>query len=232
MLANRARVNGLKLRNGFWRADKEDAIGEQSMNVALLPIRICDESAITAQQIHMGVRRCKAQHGLDMVLVDYAQIIAPVSRYNSRQDEMTETSMILKRIAKETDVAMVAAAQLNRDAEKDRGGKQPLLSDIKDCGAFEQDADLVGLLWEPKLDDQSESDMKWLQHHQPDDPKEDSKWHTYGPEGGWKDEFRRINFTIAKNRNGPTGPCELVFQKSSTRFVDAHSPNRVKELAI
>jgi replicative DNA helicase len=232
MLANRARVDGLKLRNGFWREEKTDRINDWAHAIALMPIHQNDDASITAQEIYMNVRQRKAQHGVDMVLIDYAQIITPTTRYNSRVDEMTEVSKVLKRIAKELDVAVVVAAQLGRDAEKERGGKKPYLSDIRDCGAFEQDADLVGLLWEPKINSDDEADMRWLKHHEPDDPKDDSKWVTQGKELGWSEEFRRINLSIGKNRNGPIGECELVFQKRSARFVDAHSPSRTKETML
>ncbi len=228
LLASAAKVNGLKLRNGFWKESKEPAIEKASTEIVGLPIRIDDRKALNGQDILLGARRAVRQHNVGLVVVDYIQKLGAARERNSRHEELSEASAYLARTAKELNIPVVVAAQLNRDSDKDRGGKKPLLADIKDCGSIEQDADVVGLLWEPKIDDDDDDEMAWLKHHQPDDPKDDSDWVVRGPESGWKGEFRRINLSIAKNRNGPTGDCELVMQKASARFVDAHSPNRSK----
>jgi replicative DNA helicase len=229
MLANRSRVNGLKLRNGFWRENKKADIAAASEQIVGLPIRIDERKSMSGQDILLGTRRAVREHNIGLIVVDYIQKLTAVRQRNSRHEELTEASGYMARVAKELNIPVVVCAQLNRDSDKDRGGKRPLLADIKDCGAIEQDADVVGLLWEPKVDESDPEEMKWLEHHQPDDPKDDGKWHAEGPDAGWREEFRRINFSIAKNRNGPTGECELVMQKASARFVDAHSPKRVKE---
>lgn len=228
LLASSARVNGLKLRNGFWKESKEPAIEKASTEIVQLPIRIDDRKALNGQDILLGARRGVRQHNIGLIVVDYIQKLGAARERNSRHEELSEASAYLARTAKELNVPVVVAAQLNRDSDKDRGGKKPLLADIKDCGSIEQDADVVGLLWEPKIDEDDQTEMAWLAHHTPDDPKDDSDWIVRGPEAGWRGEFRRINLSIAKNRNGPTGDCELVMQKASARFVDAHSPNRSK----
>lgn len=228
LLANSSKVNGLKLRNGFWKEAKEAAIAKASTEIVQLPIRIDDRKAMTGQDILLGARRAVRQHNVGLIVVDYIQKLGAARQRNSRHEELSEASAYLARTAKELNVPVVVAAQLNRDSDKDRGGKKPLLADIKDCGSIEQDADVVGLLWEPKIDEEDEQEMAWLQHHEPDDPKDDSDWVVRGREDGWRGEFRRINLTIGKNRNGPTGDCELVMQKASARFVDAHSPRRGK----
>lgn len=228
LMANTARVNGLKLRNGFWKDSKEEAIGKAAEKIVSLPIRIDDRKAMTGQDILLGARRAVRQHNVGLIVVDYIQKLGAARQRNSRHEELSEASAYLARTAKELNIPVVVAAQLNRDSDKDRGGKKPLLADIKDCGSIEQDADVVGLLWEPKIDEDDEEQMTWLEHHQPDDPKDDSDWVVAGKDKGWKGEFRRINLSIAKNRNGPTGECDLVMQKASARFVDAHSPNRGK----
>ena len=227
-LANRARVNGLKLRNGFWRQEREDDISRAFSEIVGLPLYLDFAKSVSAMDIMLGARRAVREHGVKIVFADYAQILAPHTRRMGRTEELTDSSRLLARMSKELGIHVCIAAQLNRGAEQDRAGRRPYLSDIKDCGSFEQDADLVMLLWEPKIDEADTNEMKWLKHHIPDDPKDDSKWITYGPEEGWRDEFRRINLTVGKQRNGPTGDCELVFQKASARFVDAHSPERTK----
>lgn len=224
MLGNIARVNGMKLRNGFWREDAGPRLTESVGKMSRWPLYLDDRSALTGQDVLLATRRVARECALGLVVVDYVQLMRGVRRYDKRHEEIAEASALLKQTAKECGVPVIALAQLNRDAEKDRGGRKPLLSDVKDCGSLEQDADLVGMLWEPKLNPDDAEDMKWLEHHTPDDPKED--------ELEWDQHFRRINLSIAKNRNGPTGDCELVFQRATARFVDAHSPKRVKETLL
>jgi replicative DNA helicase len=221
MFAAQARVNGMKLRNGFWKEEHEPRFPETAEVMQRWKLHLDDRSTLTGQDVLLGARRLKREVGLDLVVVDYIQIMRGVGKYDQRHEELGEVSRFLKQTAKELNIPVVALAQLSRDSEKDRGGRRPLLSDLKDSGSIEQDADVVGLLWEPKINEDDEEDMAWLEHHTPDDPKED--------ETEWKQWFRRINLSIAKNRNGATGECELVFQKSTARFVDAHSPKRVKE---
>lgn len=221
MLANVARVNGLKLRNGFWRDSAEERLGAAVAEMSAWPLWLDDRGTQTCQQILLSARRLKRERNIGLVVVDYIQIVhGAKSNYPSMREELTEVSHTMKLIAKECQLPVVVLAQLTRDAEKERSGRAPLLSDIKECGAIEQDADVVGLLWEPRLDEDNPDDMAWMEHHTPDDPKDG--------EVKWQQWYRRITLTIAKNRNGPTGSCELVFQRSSTRFCDAFSPNRVK----
>lgn len=222
LFAAQARVNGMKLRNGFWKDEHAPRFAPTAEAMAKWKIHLDDRSTLTGQDVLLSARRLKREAQLDLIVVDYIQLMRGVGKYDQRHEELGEASRFLKQTAKELNVPVVALAQLSRDSEKDRGGRKPLLSDLKDSGSIEQDADVVGLLWEPRIDEAEDGeDMAWLEHHTPDDPKED--------EVEWKQWFRRINLSIAKNRNGPTGECELVFQKSTARFVDAHSPKRVKE---
>lgn len=242
IVAAEARCDGLKLRNGFWYEDKEAAImGAVEKVRGWDRFLIDDRSVVTGQDVFVSARRAKRQHNIDLVVVDYLQLMQAVRSYGNRVEEVAEVSKWLKRTAKELDLAVLACAQLSRDSEKDRAGRPPLMSDLRECGQIEQDADVIGLLYEPKVDDDDFDDVKWMAHHTPDDPKEDSEWNTSTPvpvskagrkvdvNPAWREEFRRINLVIAKNRNGQTGPCELVFQRRSARFVDAHSPKRTKE---
>lgn len=243
LVAAEAQVDGLKLRNGFWSEQKEADIIDATHRVAAWKHFLIDgRSACTGQDVYIGTRRAIRQHGVKLVVVDYIQLLQSVRKYNTRQEEVAECSTWLRRTAKDLGVAVVALAQLSRESEKDRPGKPPMLSDLRECGQIEQDAHVVAMLFEPKLDEQQYHDMKWLSHHKPDDPKEDGDWATMGCDEiyakggggsvivnrGWREEFRRMNLMVLKNRSGPGGVCELVFQKRSARFVDAHSPNRVK----
>lgn len=242
IVAAEARVDGLKLRNGFWTHAKEASIVEAAKRVGSWDrFFIDDRSMVTGQDVFVAARRAKRQHSIGLVVVDYLQLMQSTRRYNSRVEEVAEVSHWLKRTAKELGIPVMACAQLGRDSEKERAGRPPLMADLRECGNIEQDADVIALLYEPKLDDDDYDDMRWLAHHQPDDPKEDGDWNTLPGvtlskmgqsvevRPGWREEFRRINLVIVKNRNGQTGPCELVYQRRSTRFVDAHSPRRVKE---
>lgn len=242
LVAAEARVDGIKLRNGFWTDAKEGAIVEATGRIGSWKrFFIDDRSMITGQDVFVAARRAKRQHDIGLVVVDYLQLMQSVNRYGTRVEQVAEVSAWLKRTAKDLSIPVVACAQLGRDSEKERAGRPPLMADLRECGNIEQDADVIALLYEPRLDDDEFDDMKWLAHHTPDDPKEDSDWNTcptttLSKSGktvevreAWRDEFRRINLLVAKNRNGQTGPCELVYQRRSTRFVDAHSPKRVKE---
>jgi replicative DNA helicase len=244
LVAAEARVDGMKLRNGFWAANREGDITEASQRIgAWHNFLIDDRSFVTGQDIFIAARRAKRQHGIGLVVVDYMQLLrsANPSPGQPRLEVVAEASAWLKRTAKELDLSVVACAQLARDAEGARSARPPTMDQLRECGNIEQDADVIGLLYEPRLESEEYDDMKWLAHHQPDDPKEESLWATgacnriAGPGGKavevnehWKEQLRRINLVVAKNRNGQTGPCELVFQKVSARFVDAHSPQRVK----
>jgi replicative DNA helicase len=244
LVAAEAQVDGMKLRNGFWTEAKAPSIEQAAGRVAGWGhVLIDDRSFVTGQDVFIAARRAQRQHGVQLVLVDYIQLMqsANPSPGKQRLEIVAEASAWLKRTAKELNVSVVACAQLVRDAEGARSGRPPTMDQLRECGNIEQDADVIALLYEPKIDDADFDDMKWIAHHTPDDPKEDSEWAMAGvktvpgPAGksvsvneAWKEEFRRINLVVAKNRNGATGPCELVFQKRSARFVDAHSPQRAK----
>lgn len=248
VVAAEAQVDGLKLRNGFWSDAKEPDIVNATQRIATWDRFLVDHrSECTGQDVYISTRRAIRQHKIDLVVVDYVQLMKSTREYGSRVQEVAECSAWLRRTAKELKVTVLGLAQLSRESEKDRAGKVPLMSDLRECGNIEQDAHLIGLMYAPRLKDGTKeggadyNDMKWLAHHKPDDPKEDSPWNFAGTiearKGanvvevnlGWQEEFARINLQVVKNRNGPGGACELVFQKRSARFVDAHSPSRTKE---
>jgi len=143
-------------------------------------------------------RRLKQQHGsLDLIVIDYLQLLHSTGRrsQDNRQQEIADISSGIKALAKELKVPVIVLAQLNRELEKDKSRK-PRLSDLRESGAIEQDADLVGLLYKP---DAGEED---------DAPQEEG-------------DGLPVNLLIAKQRNGPTGDVNLTFLKPYTRFESA-----------
>jgi len=118
--------------------------------------------------------------------------------YNSRADELTDVSNGLKALAKELRIPVLALAQLNREAEKE--SRKPRMSDLADCSALEKDADALMFIWEPKLKDEQQREV------------------VQQLGGDWSNWSHRRNVFVAKQRNGPTGDCEMIFRKSCMRF--------------
>ncbi len=143
-------------------------------------------------------RRMAQQHGIKLFVVDYLQLLHSTARRSqeNRQQEIAEISSGIKALAKELNVPVIVLSQLNRELEKDKSRK-PRLSDLRESGSIEQDADLVGLLYKPNAGDDEE--------------------------GATVDESEglAVNLLIAKQRNGPTGDVNLTFLKPYTRFESA-----------
>ena len=157
--------------------------------VSEAPLFIDDSPNMTLTEIRAKCRRLKQRHNLRMVVVDYLQLMTSGKRVESRQQEVSEFSRSLKLLAKELDVPVIAISQLNRGPEQ-RTDKRPMLSDLRESGSLEQDADMVILL------------------HREDAYEKES------PRAGEAD------FIIAKHRNGPTGTVGVAFQGHYSRFVD------------
>lgn len=190
MLCAEAYIDGHKLRNGT--LDDEDW-PKLSMGVSTLsnaPIYIDDSPGITVPEMRSKLRRLKLEHGLGFVVIDYLQLIqGRRSSGENRQQEISEISRTLKGLARELEVPIVALAQLSRSVEQ-RQDKRPMLSDIRESGSIEQDADIVAFLYRDDY---------------------------YDPESEKKNI---IEIIIAKQRNGPTGKVELVFLKNYNKFVN------------
>jgi len=152
---------------------------------------IDDSPSISAMELRTKARRLQAERGLDLVIVDYLQLMQSntSSRDANRVQEVTEISRGLKALARELRVPVIAISQLSRQPEM-RESKEPRLSDLRESGAIEQDADLVVFLWREK--------------ERGDDQDADGEV---------------IKLRLAKHRNGPTGEIDLWFKKSQTRFV-------------
>ncbi|MCP4665559.1 MAG: replicative DNA helicase [Deltaproteobacteria bacterium] len=181
-------IDATKLRTGFLR-DKEWAQLTESANLlSELPIFIDDSSMISVLEMKAKCRRLKKSHELGLVIVDYLQLIQGRRSAESRQIEISEISGLLKALAKDLNVPVVALSQLNRKVE-DRPNKRPQLADLRESGAIEQDADVIAFIYRDEL---------------------------YNPQTEDNKNIAEIN--VAKQRNGPTGFFKLTFQKELTRF--------------
>jgi replicative DNA helicase len=202
MLCSQARVGLHRLRRGFL---KEQDWGKLTLAAGVLadaPIFIDDTPAISVLEMKAKARRLKAEHGLGLILVDYLQLIQGKKKMENRQQEISEISRSLKGLAKELSVPVVALSQLSRRVE-DRQERRPQLSDLRESGALEQDADLVAFLYRPKIYDAPEEvDQKKLTSYE--------EWGEGDP----------TEVIVGKQRNGPTGTIKLTFLPAYTRFED------------
>ena len=189
LFAAEARVPLNVINSGQLEDDDWQRIAGHMSEVISAPIWIDDTPGITVASIRAKARQHKARHGLQLLVVDYLQLMEPVTRSGSRQIDVAEMSRQLKLISKELEVPVVALSQLNRGPEQ-RQDKKPMLSDLRESGAVEQDSDVVILL------------------HREDAYEKES------PRAGEAD------WIVAKNRNGPTATITCAFQGHYARFVD------------
>ncbi len=197
-LCSNARVNLRNIREGFMSESDFPKLTTSAGRLSNAPLFIDDTPGLSILQMRARARRMWQQHGIKLFVVDYLQLLHSTSRraQENRQQEISEISSGIKALAKELNVPVIVLSQLNRELEKDKSRK-PRLSDLRESGAIEQDADLVGLLYKPSAGDDEDAPM----------PEE----HDGVP----------VNLLIAKQRNGPTGDVNLTFLKSYTRFESA-----------
>lgn len=197
MLCSEARVSAHRLRTGYAREEDWSKISEAMGRLSELPIYIDDTTDITVMQMRSKLRRLAAEHGLGLVIVDYLQLIRGHQRAENRNQELSSIARALKSMAKEFNVPVVALSQLSRGVER-REDKRPLLSDLRDSGAIEAEADLVAFLHRPQYYERSPEPQEEL------------------PPGVTRVEETEI--IIAKHRNGPTGVIKLAFLPEYARF--------------
>jgi replicative DNA helicase len=199
MLCSRSRVNLRNVREGFLAERDFPKLTGAASKLSGAPLFIDDSSGLSILQLRAKARRMFQQYGIKLFVVDYLQLVHSTSRRaDNRQQEIADISSGIKALAKELNVPVIVLSQLNREVEREKG-RPPRLSDLRESGAIEQDADVVGLLYRPtnKDDDDSASDPANAEAHP-------------------------INLLIAKQRNGPAGEdvC-LTFLKPYTRFESA-----------
>jgi replicative DNA helicase len=194
LLASEARVDMKKLRGGRLTALDQEKFQDAAAKLWNAPLYIDDTGALSPFDLRAKARRLKQKDGrLKLLVVDYLQLMHQKGRVESRQLEVAEISRSLKGLAKEIGVPILALSQLNRKVEERKGGK-PVLSDLRESGAIEQDADVVMFI---HRDEEGEGE---------------------GEEGGGRRLAREVELIIAKQRNGPTGSVDLVFLSEYTRF--------------
>ncbi|MEK7190327.1 MAG: replicative DNA helicase [Patescibacteria group bacterium] len=194
MLSAESRVNAWNLRTGRLSSDREFSQLRDSLDkLAKAKIYIDDQPGNSIVRMKALSRRLKAEKGLDLIVVDYLQLMTTSKNYDSMVNQVTEISRSLKSLAKELNVPVLALSQLSRAVES-RGGK-PRLSDLRDSGSIEQDADVVMFI------------------HREDKGKEESE----------KTNIAEI--LIEKHRNGPTGKVELYFDEKTTTFLSLEKSN-------
>lgn len=201
-----ARVTGTALRSGSLSREQWDRLISARNRIANWPLWVDDRPGQSVLRIAATARRVKARGGLALVVVDYLQLISPENRREPRQEQVAGISRRLKLTARELGVPVLCLAQLNRQSEN-RLDKTPKLSDLRESGAIEQDADTVILL------------------HRPDEPAEGEKPAPQKPDA--IDMGSRLDLIIAKHRNGPTGEVNLLFKKSLMHFEPYSKENGV-----
>jgi replicative DNA helicase len=187
-LCSRARVPAHRLRTGFLKESEWPHLTQAAAHLSEAPIYIDDTPAVGLMEMRAKARRLKSRFGLGLLFVDYLQLAQGLVNPESRQQEISQISQGLKALAKELAIPVVAGSQLSRAVEA-RESKRPVLSDLRESGAIEQDADLVMFIFREEV-------------YKPD--KEDIKG--------------QADLIIGKHRNGPTGTVPLVFLGEYTRF--------------
>jgi replicative DNA helicase len=173
------------------------------------PIFIDDTPGITMLQLRAKARRMAAKHNIKAILIDYLQLMSAGGRVESRQVEVSEISRGVKAMARELKIPVICLSQLNRAAEQ-REGHRPRMSDLRESGSIEQDADVIALL-----------------HREDYYYKDDPEWVADNP-----DKVGIAEIILTKQRNGPTGVVKLSWISASTRFRDyspAHPPGGYRE---
>ncbi|HXT41442.1 MAG TPA: replicative DNA helicase [Candidatus Angelobacter sp.] len=196
MLCSRSRVNLRSIRDGFLAERDFPKLTGSAGKLAGAPLFIDDTPALSILQLRAKARRMAQQHGVKLFVIDYLQLLHSTSRRaENRQQEIADISNGIKALAKELSVPVIVLSQLNRELEKDKNRK-PRLSDLRESGAIEQDADLVALLYKPSGGEDDEAPSM-------------------------EQDAVPVNLLIAKQRNGPTGDVALTFLKAYTRFESA-----------
>jgi replicative DNA helicase len=188
MLCSEAHVDAHQLRTGHLADRHWSNLTTAAGLLSEAPIWIDDTPAMTVLEMRSKARRLKAEADIGLLIVDYLQLMHGLGRQENRQQEISEISRSLKALAKELEVPVLALSQLSRAVETRGGDRRPILSDLRESGAIEQDADVVAFIYRPEVYDRSPENMG------------------------------HAEVIVGKQRNGPTGTVRLAFSSECTRF--------------
>lgn len=189
MLCAEAMVDQQKVRTGNLDENDWQKLTRAAGPLSQAPLYIDDSAGVNVMEMRAKCRRLKSEHGLAMIVIDYLQLMQGSRRTENRQQEISEISRSLKNLARELEVPIIALSQLSRAVES-RQDKKPMMSDLRESGSLEQDADMVMFIYRDEY---------------------------YNPD---TDRPGRSDIIIAKQRNGPVGSVELGFLKEFTKFVN------------
>ena len=189
MLCASARVDSHKFRAGYLNADERRQLQSAAVQLTEAPIFIDDTAGANLMDIHAKLRRLQAERPLGLVVVDYLQLMSGRGRFENRNQEVSTLSRGLKLLSKELSVPMLVLSQLSRAPETRPGDHKPQMSDLRESGSIEQDADLVLFIYRPEVYQRDREDLRGI-----------------------------AELIVAKQRNGPIGKVDLVFLHNLTKF--------------
>ena len=189
LLCATARVNSQRFRAGYLNTEERRRLQAAASSLVEAPLSIDDRASIHLMDMHAKLRRVKSQHGLALVIVDYLQLMIARGRFENRNQEVTCLSRGLKLLAKELNVPVLAVSQLSRAPEIRPGDHRPQLSDLRESGSIEQDADVVAFLYREEVYKPNDESLRG-----------------------------RAELILAKQRNGPVEKIDLVFLDGFTKF--------------
>jgi replicative DNA helicase len=189
LLCAEARIDSHRLRMGYIKSSEFAELAIVAGYLSEAPIYIDDSPSVTMMELRAKSRRLKSEVNVGAIFVDYLQLVSSTDRFENRQQQISAISRNLKSLAKELEIPVVVLSQLSRAVESRGGDRRPLLSDLRESGAIEQDADTVLMLFRPEFYEGEDSENAGI-----------------------------AEVIIAKQRNGPTGTVKLAFMKEYTRF--------------
>ena len=224
IISEQAEIGSERIRRGTLSNDEFDKLVNASQTLHRLPIFIDDTPALTVSALRTRARRLKREHGLGLIVVDYLQLMdASGGRGDNRVQEIAEITRGLKTLAKELDVPVLALSQLSRAVEQ-REDKRPQLSDLRESGTIEQDADVVAFIYRESY---------YLSRAEPSQRQDEDASKFAERHIRWEERLKRTehlaDVVVAKQRHGPTGTVQMYFDGQFTRFGDLDTQHSLED---